>query len=223
MRKKVRKRPAEEEVLDLDALEASADMETPADHGSRKARGDRAAAEAEARAEEQRKRRARCTPQAMHGMHLIKQGAGTGPRQRPRRSPRSASAGPGARPLPVNGLRGRTAKRLGPEACGPLLLCTARLDLLSNCMLTAWRRRYDTALEKANYAALAQQQQSAASAAPEEEEAEADDLEAQLARARWATLFTACAWHTGSASVAHRAWLLQDTAGGSRPASPGKR
>ena len=51
--------------------------------------------------------------------------------------------------------------------------CTARL-----C-------RYDTALEKANYAALAQQAQQASAAAPEEEEAEADDLEAQLARARW--------------------------------------
>ena len=45
--------------------------------------------------------------------------------------------------------------------------------------------RYDTALEKANYAALAKQQQDAAAAEHHSDE-EADDLESQLARARCA-------------------------------------
>ena len=56
----------------------------------------------------------------------------------------------------------------------------ARLTYLTQAVLC----RYDTALEKANYAALAKQQEDAAATVPDEEEDEADDLEAQLARAR---------------------------------------
>ena len=60
MRKKMRKKAADEEMVDIDALEAAADAEAPSDHGSRRNARDQAAEAASARAEEMQKRRARC-------------------------------------------------------------------------------------------------------------------------------------------------------------------
>ena len=60
VRKKLRKKAAEdEEMLDLDALEAAVDAAAPSDHGSRRGGRDQAAEAAAARAEEMQKRRAR--------------------------------------------------------------------------------------------------------------------------------------------------------------------
>ena len=56
----MRKKAAEdEEMVDLEALEAAADAEAPSDHGSRRNARDLAAEAAAARAEEAKKRRAR--------------------------------------------------------------------------------------------------------------------------------------------------------------------
>ena len=60
MRKKMRKKAADEDMVDIDALEAAADAEAPSDHGSRRNARDQAAEAASARAEEMQKRRARC-------------------------------------------------------------------------------------------------------------------------------------------------------------------
>ena len=63
MRKKVRQRPAADEALDIEVLEAEAELEARPDLGSRKGARDRDAEAAAARAEEARKRRARCVVQ----------------------------------------------------------------------------------------------------------------------------------------------------------------